>query len=110
MLILNGLLATRVNVASKVVSFPSTCTSRDLRLSCDFGHRSRVGFSCPVRTVEAAVLDGFGDVFGLDRVGAFEVGDGAGDFQDAVVGAGAEALLGHGAFEQAFAIGGEGEW
>ena len=52
-------------------------------------------------------MDGFGDVFGLDRVGAFEVGDGAGDFQDAVVGAGAEALLGHGAFEQAFAIGGE---
>jgi hypothetical protein len=41
------------------------------------------------------------------RFGGFEVGDGAGDFQDAVVGAGAEALLGHGAFEQAFAIGGE---
>jgi hypothetical protein len=36
--------------------------------------------------------------FGLDRVGAFEVGDGAGHFQDAVVGAGSEALLGHGAF------------
>jgi len=38
-----------------------------------------------VGAVEAAVLDGFGDVFGLDRVGTFEVGDGASDFQDAVV-------------------------
>jgi hypothetical protein len=37
-------------------------------------------------------------MFGLDRVGAFEVADGAGHFQDAVVGAGSEALLGHGAF------------
>ena len=52
-------------------------------------------------------MDGFGDVFGFDGGGVFDVGDGAGDFEDAVVGAGAEALLGHGAFEQAFAVGGE---
>ena len=52
-------------------------------------------------------MDGFGDVFGVEVRGVFDVGDGAGDFEDAVVGAGAESLLGHGAFEQAFAVGGE---
>jgi hypothetical protein len=37
-------------------------------------------------------------MFGLDWVGAFEVADGGRHFQDAVVGAGSNALLGHGAF------------
>jgi len=32
-------------------------------------------------------LNGFGDVFGRDLGSVFEVGDGAGDFEDAVVGA-----------------------
>ena len=36
--------------------------------------------------VEVAVGDGFHDVVGEDVVGAFEVGDGACDFEDAVVG------------------------
>ena len=36
--------------------------------------------------VEVVVGDGFHDVVGEDVVGAFEVGDGAGDFEDAVVG------------------------
>ena len=40
-------------------------------------------------------MDGFGDVFSLDRFGAGEVGHGAGDFEDAVVGAGAEVQLFH---------------
>ena len=34
----------------------------------------------PVGSVEGAVLDGFGDVFGFDLRGVFDVGDGAGDF------------------------------
>ena len=50
---------------------------------------------CPVSAVERAVLDGFGDVFGFDVGGVFDIGDGAGDFQDAVVGAGAKSLLSH---------------
>ncbi len=33
---------------------------------------------CPERPVQRPVLDGFGDVFGLDGRGAFQVGDGAG--------------------------------
>jgi hypothetical protein len=37
--------------------------------------------------VEVAVGDGFHDVVGEDVGAAFEVGDGAGDFEDAVVGA-----------------------
>ena len=36
--------------------------------------------SCPKRAVQRSVLDGFGDVFGLDGGGAFEVGDRAGYF------------------------------
>ncbi len=43
----------------------------------------------PVGAVEGAVLDGFGYVFGFDLRGLFDVGDGAGYFQNAVVGAGA---------------------
>jgi hypothetical protein len=38
----------------------------------------------PKRAIEGAVLDGFADVFGGDGVGGGEVGDGAGDFQDAM--------------------------
>jgi hypothetical protein len=37
--------------------------------------------------------------------GAFKVGDGAGHFENAVVGAGGEALLLHGALEQALGVG-----
>ena len=42
-----------------------------------------------------------------DGGGGFEVGDSAGDLEDAVVGAGAEALLLHSALEEPFGIGGE---
>jgi len=41
--------------------------------------------------VEGAVLDGFGDVVPLDVLRVFEVRDGAGDLEDSVVGAGADA-------------------
>ena len=59
------------------------------------GTRPRLPLPRPVRRevlqlpVQAAVLDGFGEVVGLDGVGAFDVGDGAGDTEDLVVGAGA---------------------
>jgi hypothetical protein len=59
--------------------------------------------SGPVITVEAAVLDGFGEVLGSDGGGLIEVGDGAGDFEDAVVGAGGEAHAADGHFEGALA-------
>jgi hypothetical protein len=44
----------------------------------------------PKRPIEGPILDGFADVLGGDAVGSGEIGDGAGDFEDAVVGAGAE--------------------
>ena len=44
-------------------------------------------FLLPIRTVEGAVLDGFGHVLGLDSVGAFEIRNRARDPQDPVVGA-----------------------
>lgn len=56
--------------------------------------------SPPQLAVEGAVLDGFADVVGVDVLDAGEVGNGAGDFQDAVVGAGAQVVLGHGVLEQ----------
>jgi hypothetical protein len=61
----------------------------------------------PVGAIEASVLDGFGDVFGFDVRGVFDVCDGTGNFQDAVVSAGAESLLGHGALQQTLTVGGE---
>src|SRR5271156_5027160 len=61
----------------------------------------------PVTAVERAVLDRFGDVGNGQLCLAFEVGDGAGDLQDAIVGAGTEALLLHGAFEKLLGIGAE---
>jgi hypothetical protein len=48
------------------------------------------GNSDPQCAIEAAVLDCFADVFGGDGLGGSEVGDGAGDFENAIVGAGAE--------------------
>ena len=46
--------------------------------------------------VEVAVGDGFHDVVAEDVGGAFEVGDGAGDFEDAVVGSRAHVHALHG--------------
>lgn len=61
----------------------------------------------PVAAIQRAILDGFGDVGDGEVLGGFEVGDGAGDFEDAVVGAGGESLLEHGAFEEFFGVGRE---
>ena len=44
-------------------------------------------------TGEAPVLDGFGDVGGTDVVAAGQIGDGPGDFQDAMPGAGRQIEL-----------------
>ena len=49
--------------------------------------------------VEVAVGDGFHDVVVEDVGGAFEVGDGAGDFEDAIVGAGAHVHAFHGVLQ-----------
>ena len=51
-----------------------------------------------------AVLQRFREVVGLDDLGAVEVGDGAGEFEVAVEGAGAELKLAHGGFDQRLAI------
>ena len=52
--------------------------------------RTHDGLS-PNLPVQASVLDGFGDVFGLEGFSAGKVGKGAGDFWDAVVSTGAVA-------------------
>src|ERR1041384_8884405 len=52
----------------------------------------------------ASVLNRFGDVGGLDVFGAFEVGDGARDFQHAAVGARAQAQAVDRDFEELFGL------
>ena len=51
--------------------------------------RFRIPALRPIRPIEAAVLDGFGDVLGLEVCDVFQIGNRAGNFEDAVVGAGA---------------------
>ena len=64
------------------------------RVASDIGERDVLvvvrKHSHPERPIKRPVLNGFADVFRRDRVGSSEVGDGPGDFQDAVVGTGAQ--------------------
>jgi hypothetical protein len=59
----------------------------------------------PAGSVERPALNGFGGVLGFDGRGVFDVGDGARDFEDAVMSAGAESLLGYGALADEAAAG-----
>src|ERR1700679_4176156 len=61
----------------------------------------------PVAAIESAVLDGFREVRDGEISGAFKVGDGAGDLEDAVVSAGGKTLLLHGALEESLGVGRE---
>lgn len=61
----------------------------------------------PIAAVEGAVLNGFSQMGDSEVFGAFQVGDGARHFEDAVMGARGETLLLHGAFEKALGIGAE---
>ena len=54
----------------------------------------------PQLPVQTPVLDGLADVFRPDSLRALQVGDGAGDLQDAVVRPGAEAQLVDGGLQQ----------
>ncbi len=56
----------------------------------------------PKDAVQGAVLDRFADMFGENVFGVGEVGDGAGDFEDAIVGACAEVEFRHRHFHHAF--------
>ena len=56
--------------------------------------------SIKYRAVEASILNGFEDVIALYSFGDGEIGDGAGDFEDAVVGAGGKRELLHRLLEQ----------
>ena len=64
-------------------------------------------FLSPERPVQGAVLDGFRDVLGFNVGLAFEIGDGSGDFQDAIVGTGAQALLSHSSLKQVLTVSGK---
>jgi hypothetical protein len=56
--------------------------------------------SYPKLAIEAAELDGFGNVIGRELFDAREVGDSARDFENPVVSPRAEILFGHGHFQQ----------
>ena len=51
-------------------------------------------------TGEASILDGLGDVRGADIIAGSQIGDGPGDFEDAMPGAGREVELGGGLLQQ----------
>lgn len=57
----------------------------------------------PITSIQAAILYGFSQVLGGDRVGAVEVGDGTGGFEYPVMRAGTQAHAAHGHFEGSFA-------
>lgn len=59
-----------------------------------------LSLSGPVFPVEVPVADGFSEVVGAYLFTAFQVGDGAGHFQYAVVGTGREVEAFHGIFQQ----------
>ena len=64
-------------------------------------------FSCSMAyllqsPIQTPVLYGLGDVGGLDLFGSLEVGDGAADFEDAAVGAGAQTQFVDRHLEQLF--------
>ncbi len=61
---------------------------------CNFFSRAKLAstghcaLACPGVAIEGAIGDGLEEVVFLDIGGAIEVGDGAGDFEDTIVGAG----------------------
>jgi hypothetical protein len=61
--------------------------------------------STPIAPIQRPILDGLGEVGHGQVFDAFKIGDGAGDFEDAIMGAGGESLLLHGALEQMLGIG-----
>lgn len=57
--------------------------------------RHKKAGSCPEVSVQRAVADGLENVVFSEVIGAAQVSEGAGDFENAVVGAGAEVHLAH---------------
>jgi len=60
--------------------------------------------SGPITPVERPVLNCLGEMANSQSGRAFEIGDGARYLQDAIVGAGAQSLLLHGALQQPFRV------
>ena len=58
------------------------------------------GWSNPQLTVERAILNGFREMLRLDDLLLRKVSDGAGDFDDLVVGAGGEVEIVQGRFQE----------
>src|ERR1700689_854871 len=58
----------------------------------------------PERPVQRSILNRLGNMLRFKLRSAIHVGDRTRDFKDAIMGARTEALLSHGAFQQAFAI------
>lgn len=59
----------------------------------------------PERPIERSVVDGFAEVVAVDVVAGGEVGDGAADAEDFVVGSGGQAHLFHRRLQQRFGVG-----
>jgi hypothetical protein len=69
--------------------------------------RNFLGLLRPVRPIQSRYWMASAMCLGSRSEPRFQVGNCARHFQDAIMGAGAEALLGHGALQQALAVGGQ---
>lgn len=59
---------------------------------------------CPIGAVQGAVADCFRDVSGTDLVAAFEIGNRAAHFENAIVGTGGKTESHHSALEHSLAL------
>jgi hypothetical protein len=96
--------------SSPVQSAPALSCSRGEEDGSALGGRGRPSLhrtSRPKRPIQRSVLNLLSNVPRFKLRNSVQVGDRACDFQDAVMGARAEPLLRHGAFQQALTIGGK---
>jgi len=56
---------------------------------------ARCSLLCPESSIQRSVLDRLGNVLGFDRFSSFQVGNSSGYFENSIVGAGSQPLLGH---------------
>ena len=62
---------------------------------CRFSFQNRLSL-CPIATIEFAIVDSFGQMFGCHTIASGEIGYRAGHFQNTAVGSGRERKAFHG--------------
>ncbi len=84
-------VASHQILPNKIFHVPWSCHRIGLRITWETETVRVIGSPVLESPVQAPILNRLGNVSGLDLFGAGEVGDRAADFEDAAVGAGAQA-------------------